>query len=652
MTARIEDVLITGELAGRPIRAPDYQAETMAMAKLARTIATSPGQALLCLADVMVELCLAESAGISIREEVDGQASFRWHAISGLWAGYVGGTIPFDASPCGVVIARDEALLFTHPEQVFPAAAIEPLVEEVLLIPFHVEDVPVGTLWAVAHTADRKFDAEDARLLGRLAQFASAAWQLTEAIERSGRDRRSLEERVEEQARTQQTLGETEEIFRLAIEAAMMFAFDIDVETMAVTHSANTAAVLGFPVPDDLRLATDLVHPDDRAGNVARMKEVIRDGRPFSHEYRFVDPGSGAIVWVRTSGRVTRDSRDGRPRLVGVVRNITPRKRMEEALRESEDHYRTAVELNPQLSWTATPDGKVDLMSPKWEEWTGTDGLGENWTIANHPDDLPEMKRKWAHSIRTGDPLDSEQRIRMRDGSYRWTRTRAYPRRDQSGRILKWYGVTEDIHEQRSAQEHQRTLLAELQHRVRNTLAVIRSIARRTAENSDSVEEMAAHLDGRLAAFSRVQGVVTRDPEAGIDLTALIEDSLLAHAAREGEHVTIAGPDLFLKPRAAESLSLAIHELASNAVKYGALGDDRGRIAIDWRCDDAEGTLRLVWEENGLAGITVPERSGFGMELLLRSLPYDLRAETDVEFRPEGLRFTLVMPLVDRQRGE
>jgi two-component sensor histidine kinase len=234
------------------------------------------------------------------------------------------------------------------------------------------------------------------------------------------------------------------------------------------------------------------------------------------------------------------------------------------------------------------------------------------------------------------------------DGEIRTVLDSGFPIRDETGRIVRAAGVAQDITARRRAEEHQRTLLAELQHRVRNTLAVVRSIARRTADSSSDVEEMSSHFQGRLDAFSRVQAIVTRDPEAGIDLAAMIEDELLAHAAREGEALKIEGPEIYLKPRPAESMSLAIHELATNAVKYGALSSGRGRIDVRWERvkPDGKELLRLVWEENGVdMPPHPPERQGFGLELLRRTLPYDLRAETAVEFRPEGVRFTMSMPL-------
>jgi two-component sensor histidine kinase/PAS domain-containing protein len=203
----------------------------------------------------------------------------------------------------------------------------------------------------------------------------------------------------------------------------------------------------------------------------------------------------------------------------------------------------------------------------------------------------------------------------------------------------------------RESERHAQTLLAELQHRVRNTLTVVRSIARRTAETSANTGDMLAHFQGRLDAFSRVQAAVTRSADGKVSLASLIDDELVAHAARGGEQIKIEGPDVSLDAKTAERLSLAIHELATNAVKHGALANGHGQVRIDWLTEGLDGSreLMLRWVESGVktngGGI---DRSGFGMELLRQSLPYDLRAQTKVDLTPRGLRFELRMPLLQR----
>ena len=198
------------------------------------------------------------------------------------------------------------------------------------------------------------------------------------------------------------------------------------------------------------------------------------------------------------------------------------------------------------------------------------------------------------------------------------------------------------------ALEVQQLLVAELQHGVRNTLAVIRSIVRRTAENSETVEDFAAHLDGRIGAYSRVQMAVTRDPLAGFDLAELISEELRACAAREGEQFSLRGPSVRLKPKAVERIGLAMHELATNALKHGALTSERGHIDVRWLEEQRDGKvwLSLEWKESGMMGRRVEQRrEGFGTILLRHTLRYDLGAEVTPVYEPSGFRCEIAFPL-------
>lgn len=200
------------------------------------------------------------------------------------------------------------------------------------------------------------------------------------------------------------------------------------------------------------------------------------------------------------------------------------------------------------------------------------------------------------------------------------------------------------------AEERQRLLLAELQHRVRNTLGVVRSIARRSAETSETVEDYAAHLDGRLNAFARTQSMVTRDPEAGVDLEFLVVEELLSYHAREGEQLRVSGPPVRFQPKAAETFALAIHELATNAIKYGALSQPSGRVDVSWSVQNGGDPTELVfdWRERGGPKVAPPQRRGFGTELLERTLAFELKGKTTLAFDPSGLHCTIVVPLTRR----
>jgi two-component sensor histidine kinase len=190
----------------------------------------------------------------------------------------------------------------------------------------------------------------------------------------------------------------------------------------------------------------------------------------------------------------------------------------------------------------------------------------------------------------------------------------------------------------------------ELVRRVRNILSVIRVIIRRTAERAGTVEDYAAQLDGRISALARVQTPLITSQEHSTDLGTLIDDEMLAHSIKEGR-IRTQGPRIPLQAKAAETLSLTVHELTENAIKFGALSAKNGRIDVSWWIDEGSDPrqLRLEWIETGVPVLsTAPRIRGFGHELIERTLPYELSAETHVDFRPGGFRCALAIPLSDR----
>lgn len=216
----------------------------------------------------------------------------------------------------------------------------------------------------------------------------------------------------------------------------------------------------------------------------------------------------------------------------------------------------------------------------------------------------------------------------------------------ERGEVSGFLKISQDITERKRAEERQSVLQAELQHRVRNVLAMIASVVGR-GDIRGTAEELRDALSGRIAAMARTQALITRGEGMGVDLEALIRDELLPQA--EGEHIVqVGGPPILLAPKAAEVLTLAIHELATNALKYGALSWSAGRIDVAWRSIVVAGQdwLELDWTESGgrLAPAT-DRRLGFGTELITRRVPYELRGRGEVELRAEGLRCRIAFPL-------
>ena len=178
----LESVLCTQELNRRPSRPPDYETENRALAALLQSLADSPRSILQALADTILEVFKADSAGISLLTK--DRERFYWPAIAGGWKPHIGGGTPRAFGPCGDVLDRNSPLLFTHPEQRYTYfLPVQPPAEECLLVPFYVEGKLVGTLWAIAHDTRRTFDGEDLRQLVSLGRFASLAYQAVASLD-------------------------------------------------------------------------------------------------------------------------------------------------------------------------------------------------------------------------------------------------------------------------------------------------------------------------------------------------------------------------------------------------------------------------------------------------------------------------------------
>ncbi|MEE7488968.1 HWE histidine kinase domain-containing protein [Methylobacterium oryzae CBMB20] len=185
-----------------------------------------------------------------------------------------------------------------------------------------------------------------------------------------------------------------------------------------------------------------------------------------------------------------------------------------------------------------------------------------------------------------------------------------------------------------------------LRHGMRNTMAMMRTVMHRSAESAVNVESYVAHLDGRFGAITRVQAAT--DAFGDADLHTLISDELMFHLAREGEQAILAGPRVRLRPKAAQVVALALHELTSNAVEHGSLALPQGRVRAAWRVAEAEAgppVLSLDWAETGGSGVEPSGRRGFGTDVLTEMLAYDLGAAVDLRYEPDGLRCTIRVPL-------
>ncbi|KQT52404.1 MULTISPECIES: PAS domain-containing sensor histidine kinase [unclassified Aureimonas] len=391
---------------------------------------------------------------------------------------------------------------------------------------------------------------------------------------------------------------------------------------------------------------TKATHPDDEERAAAEFMAANAARAPFYIEYRL--RRADGVYRLAIDRAEPRFGPDGEYLgYIGSVFDIGDREEVEEALRESEANYRYAAELNPQTAWTAAANGQLDRVAERWREWTGGSGLGASWGEAIHPDDLQRSIDVWTGSVTMGEPYDIEHRVRMVSGEYRWMHSRAYPRLDEQGRILRWYGSTEDVHERKLGEEHLHLLINELNHRVKNSLATVQAIASQTFRNPENFERSKQDFSARLVSLARAHDVLTDANWVGASLREVINRTVGPHLGEAGNRFELDGPDVMLKPKAALAMSMALHELCTNAVKYGSLSVDGGRVGIAWRTQPVQGgeRLRLVWTERGGPPVAKPSRKGFGSRLIERGLAAELGGDVEIAFDPRGVICTIDAPL-------
>lgn len=332
------------------------------------------------------------------------------------------------------------------------------------------------------------------------------------------------------------------------------------------------------------------------------------------------------------------------------------RAQAETELRASEARQRALVEGIPQLVWRADQDGGWSWASPQWHAYTGqteAESCGSGWLDALHPDDRARAREAW-NGAALASALTVDYRIRhAAEDRYRWFQTRALPVRGENG-IVEWFGTSTDIDDLRRLQEQQGVMVAELQHRTRNLITVVRSLAEQTMAGSASMELFRSRFYDRLSVLSRVQGLLSRSALEPITLHTLISTELDALGAWEAaERIFLDGPSVRLRKATVQTFALALHELATNARKYGALAAGGGRLSVTWRTyTEGERTrLALRWQETGLersAKEQAPQRRGFGRELIEKALPYALDARTHYELDETTLHCSIDLPLTER----
>lgn len=307
--------------------------------------------------------------------------------------------------------------------------------------------------------------------------------------------------------------------------------------------------------------------------------------------------------------------------------------------------FRALANSMPNLAWMADADGWLIWYNDRWYEYTGTkpdDMVGWGWQSVHHPDVLPEMLQRWTKALATGEPFEWTFPLRRgSDGSYRTFMTRAEPLKED-GKLVGWLGTNTDITELELTKERLQLVINELNHRVKNTLATIQSIAKNTFVNASP--ELYRAFEQRLLALSGVHDALTSRGFSDTSLRDLLSRGVSMFGANR---FVLNGPDVAVPARLSSALAMTLHELCTNALKYGSLSADQGSVEVRWEVEEVGSRrwLSLSWRELGGPIVQKPLKNGYGSKLIKRATAIETGSSVEHRFETDGVQCDMRFPL-------
>jgi PAS domain S-box-containing protein len=451
-----------------------------------------------------------------------------------------------------------------------------------------------------------------------------------------------------------ETLSESEERARLALEASGAGVWSWDAETGRIDADQRYRDLYGFTRDQeiDAQVWQQRILPEDREQLLRQVGRSISSGQNWREEFRVQHPQRGVRL-LEGYGRVRRDPTGRVLGLIGINLDITERDRAGAALRQSQAELKAVVDGAADGIITIDEQGTVRSFNRAAVTLFGyaeKDIVGKNVGLLMGEEDRSKhdehmrryMETGAAHLIGKG---PREMMGRRRDGTM-FPIELGVSEIDQDGKRL-FIGIVRDVTQRKQAEATQRLLMDELNHRVNNTLATVQAMAVQTLRTTSNPVDFVESFRGRLQALSQAHHLLTKNAWQSVDLHELLAAQLVLRAGDES-HIEAHGPAVWLKPQQAVHLGLVLHELGTNARKYGALSCDRGRVVITWDVAEtpAGKRLRLEWQEQDGPSIAAPPQSqGLGSLLISRGIEHTLRGGVRHVFPPSGARCELEFPL-------
>jgi PAS domain S-box-containing protein len=312
----------------------------------------------------------------------------------------------------------------------------------------------------------------------------------------------------------------------------------------------------------------------------------------------------------------------------------------------ADDHaFRELADFAPVMIWRSGTDLLCDWFNTPWLAYTGrsmVDEIGNGWVEGVHPEDIDGCLSTYVGAFQAREPFSMEYRLRRHDGEYRWLLDNGKPFY-RGDRFAGYWGSCIDVTAHREASRAQRILVNELSHRVKNTLAVVQAMATQTFGEERPVAESLAAFESRLRALAGAHDLLVTHAWEDVALRGVVEATIAPH---DPGHSRIAfdGPPLMLASAAAVSVAMAVHELLTNAAKYGALSNATGHVDLRWHFDPATERLCMTWKETGGPPVTAPAHRGFGVRFIERVLACQASGKAAVTFEEDGVRCCFEAP--------
>lgn len=660
----LDDVLITGQLYERPSRQSDYQAENEGLTALAQELATAPGKVLQKLCDVALKLCRAHSAGISIKEEIDGVRIFRWRALAGEMSHYLQGMLPRDFAPCGIVVDENAPQLFTRPVLHFPyVQKVEPYIYEVLLIPFRVAGRPVGTVWIVSSTEERQFDAEDVRLLTNLSQFAAASYQALQSQEAIQEVNIRLEAEVQQHQALLKTLEiERERLTELFEQTPAFIAVLQGPEHIFERANPPYLQLVGHR--DILgKSIRDALPEIEVQGFIELLNNVYRTGKPFiGKEMRvLLQEKEGTTLQERFLDFVYQPLLEVDGTVSGIFVHgvdLTERTEALASVRKSEAHLRSILESSADCIKVLDQEGRLLAMNSPGMCLMEVDDLktieGQEWANFWQGDEHSKAQEALALA-RTGRRGHFQGYCETAKGILKWWDVVVTSIVGGEGEPGFFLSVSRDLTELRETAQvleeknreienlnlRLRQAMTETHHRVKNNLQLISALIDMQSGTYSETVPMSEFV--RLGANVRTLGVIhdvltqeskTNSHQETLSVKTVLERllAMLQQTLSHGYRCTYTIDDLQLPGRKVTSLALITNELFSNALKHG-----KGRVEVTFAVHDDYARLEVCDNGTGFAPhFDASTAANTGLTLVETISRYDLGGEAFYENHPEG----------------